>query len=207
MIMVGGRFERFYILEVTMSKVHADIEALKALRDALPLFVGRQRDAMEVAEREIRRTLELLNQAEGHWRAEIFSNAKSLITGLPDVAGAWDEGADSLRRAGYYLDDLARRSQYSRAEDMRGVVDALMGFVPIVSSLRDCYRLGQALDKLQEVQRWKMKVQEKVESYHGQAQRFGRHLGMEMPRVNLFLDGRIKALEDFYAAQIPNRTG
>ena len=38
-----------------MSKVNADIEALKALHQALPLFVARQRGAMEVAEREISR--------------------------------------------------------------------------------------------------------------------------------------------------------
>lgn len=190
-----------------MSRVHADIEALKALHQALPLFVARQRDAMEVAEREIRRTLELLNQAEGYWRAEIFSCTRSLITGLPDVVGVLDEGADYLRRAGYYLDDLTRRSQHSRAEDMRGIVDALMGFVPVFSSLRDGYRLYEAIGKLEEVQRWQMKVQEVVEWYHGEAERFGRHLGMEIPHANLFLDGRIKALEAFYAAQIPNRTG
>ena len=185
-----------------MSKVHADIEALKALRDALPLFVGRQRDAMELAEREIRRTLQLLSQAERHWRGEIFSCTRSLVTGLPDVLGVLDDSADYLRRASYYLDDLASRSRYSRADDMRGIVDALTGFVPIVSSLHNCYRLGEAIDRLGEVQRWQREVEEVVEWYGGEAGRFEGYLGMEMPRAHLFLDGRIKALEAFYAAQI-----
>jgi septation ring formation regulator EzrA len=97
-----------------MSKVHADIEALKALRDALPIFINEQRDAMKMVAREIDRTLELLDQAEWHWRSEILSCTSSLIECVPDVLDELDEGADSLQRAGYYLDDLTSKNTVVR---------------------------------------------------------------------------------------------
>jgi len=187
-----------------MSKVHADIEALKALHQALPLFVGRQRDGMEVAEREIRRTLELLNQAEWNLRADILRYSTNILTGLPKVYQAIDQGQDNLQRAQYYLNDLRGQAERSRYEDLKGLAETLGSFNPIISRLQDTYHLYRAIERLGEIQRWQREVNEIVEWYDGQAQRFGKHLGMEMPRVNLFLDGRIKGLEAFYAAQIPN---
>jgi hypothetical protein len=90
---------------------------------------------------------------------------------------------------------------------MRGIADALMGFVPVLSELRDAYRLYEAIEKLQEVQKWQGEVRTVVEWHHGEAQHFGNLLGKALPRTNKSLDGRIKALEEFYAAPIPNTTG
>lgn len=54
-----------------MSRVYADIEALKELRHALPIFAGRQSDALQEAEAEIVRTQAALHEAELRWRYEI----------------------------------------------------------------------------------------------------------------------------------------
>lgn len=54
-----------------MTRVYADIEALKELRHALPIFAGRQSDALQEAEAEIVRTQAALHEAEQRWRYEI----------------------------------------------------------------------------------------------------------------------------------------
>ncbi len=54
-----------------MTRVYADVEALKALRAALPDFARRQYEAVEQAEAEIARTQERLEAAEREARYEV----------------------------------------------------------------------------------------------------------------------------------------
>lgn len=54
-----------------MSRVQADIEALKSLQQAMLTFAARQADALQSAESEIAYTQERLEQAERHWRYEV----------------------------------------------------------------------------------------------------------------------------------------
>ncbi|MDZ7379134.1 MAG: hypothetical protein ONB06_07270 [candidate division KSB1 bacterium] len=54
-----------------MSRVQADIEALKALRQALLTFASRQSDVLQSAESEIARTEAMLREAEQYWRRQV----------------------------------------------------------------------------------------------------------------------------------------
>ena len=54
-----------------MTHVYADIEALKALRQALLTFAARQSDALQEAEAEIACTQAALHEAEQRWRYEV----------------------------------------------------------------------------------------------------------------------------------------
>ena len=54
-----------------MTEVYADVEALKALRGALPDFARRQYEAIEMAEQEIARTQQLLEEAEARARLRV----------------------------------------------------------------------------------------------------------------------------------------
>jgi len=54
-----------------MTRVDAEVEALKALRGALPDFARRQYEAMEMAEQEIVRTQQLLEEAEARARQQV----------------------------------------------------------------------------------------------------------------------------------------
>ncbi len=63
-----------------MTQVNAEVEALRALRQALPDFARRQYEAMEQAEQEIARTLQRLKSAE--WRArEEVEYARAALEG------------------------------------------------------------------------------------------------------------------------------
>lgn len=50
-----------------MTRVEADIEALKTLREALLIFANRQTETLEAAGHEINRTVNMLDQAEQRW--------------------------------------------------------------------------------------------------------------------------------------------
>lgn len=75
-----------------MARVQADIEAIKALREALRTFAGRQRDAMDQARAEIARTDALLAEAERHWRREVDRRNQALRNCLNEQAYAAREG-------------------------------------------------------------------------------------------------------------------
>lgn len=63
-----------------MTQVNAEIEALRALRQALPDFARRQYEAIEQAEQEIARTLQRLESAE--WEArERIEYARAALEG------------------------------------------------------------------------------------------------------------------------------
>jgi len=75
-----------------MSRVQADIEALKALREALLTFANRQMSALESAESEIARTESMLDQAEQHWRYEVERRSQALQACLREAAYAAQQG-------------------------------------------------------------------------------------------------------------------
>jgi len=54
-----------------MTRADVEVEALKALRGALPDFARRQYEAMEMAEQEIARTQQLLEEAEARARLRV----------------------------------------------------------------------------------------------------------------------------------------
>lgn len=188
-----------------MSKVQADIEALKFLQHALGTFTEQQQQVMEMVRGEIDHTMGLLNEVERHWRYKVLRRTQALITGLPDIAETL-EGAEDLFSAEDDLYYIESQAEYAQADEIMGLIEGVMAFVPGLSSIRQAYRLHQAATKLMEVQRWQREVRETVEWYYFQAQRLADMLGTELPRANIYMENRITALEAYYASQIVGAT-
>lgn len=75
-----------------MSRIYADIEALKALRQALLTFAARQHDTLQEAEAEIARTQAALHEAEQHWRYEVERRRAELEQCMLQAMRAAQEG-------------------------------------------------------------------------------------------------------------------
>jgi hypothetical protein len=79
-----------------MSRVDADLEALKGLREALVTFTQRQLEALDTAEREIAITIIMLEEAERHWYYQVQEREHYLEQCEMEAAHAASEG--------YYID-------------------------------------------------------------------------------------------------------
>lgn len=77
---------------IAMSRVDADLEALKELREAVSTFTNRQKEALEAAEREINITLTMLEEAERHWYYQVEERQHFLEQCQMEAAAAAIEG-------------------------------------------------------------------------------------------------------------------
>lgn len=75
-----------------MARVQADVEALKALRQALLTYAGRQSDALQSAEGEISYTMQLLDEAEQRSRRQVEHRQAALQSCLAEAAHAASQG-------------------------------------------------------------------------------------------------------------------
>ena len=75
-----------------MTRIEADVDALKALRAALLRFGGRQTEALEAAAEEIQGTERLLEMAARHWAYQMDVRQERLHSCLREAAYAAAEG-------------------------------------------------------------------------------------------------------------------
>ncbi len=92
-----------------MTRIYADIEALKALRQALLTYANRQAEALDEAEREIGRTQERLAQREEYWRRQVWRRSEELQQCL------WE--AQRAAAEGYYVDCSGYEYALHQAEE------------------------------------------------------------------------------------------
>src|SRR5690348_2875187 len=79
-----------------MSRVDADLEALKELREAVVTFTNRQKEVLEAAEREINVTITMVDEAERYWHYQVEERQHYLEQCQMEAAMAAAEG--------YYVD-------------------------------------------------------------------------------------------------------
>ncbi len=134
-----------------MTRVDADVEALRALRGALPDFARRQFEAIEVAEQEIARTQQLLEEAEAHARLRVEEARAALEACFFQAMLAAQQGESvdcsyyeyALRQAEERLVRILEWQHRVRqeAESFRAVArahqDALAGLLPQATAYLD----------------------------------------------------------------------
>lgn len=184
-----------------MRRVQADIEALRALREALPTFANRQADTISVAESEIHHTLSMLQESENHWRFEILRRSTSLITALPDVSASIENGYDALVAAQSHINEIIEGAAYFSGNTILGLAETIKNYLPVVSTIQQGYALIDAAQHLIVLEMWRQKVEQAILEYHPAAQHFSNVLENDLPLATVFLANRIAALESYYSEQ------
>lgn len=138
------------------------IHALDELKGALARFGGEAREALEAAEREIRRTLEWLEERHAHWQREVRRRQ------------------EDVRRARAALERCQAAARYDPQTGRHHVPDCSR----YEYALREAQtHLHEAEVELQNVRQWSRQVQQAAGDYQRQAQRLAAMLNDDMPKA------------------------
>jgi hypothetical protein len=155
------------------------IEALGELRGSLSQFSGEAQVAFDAAGLEIRRTLDWLQERQGHWRNE-----------LPKRQAKVEQARSALERckASEYRDEQGHSHSANCSDYEQALLQAQV-------------RLREAEAELSNVQQWMQLTQQAVGSYQSQAQRLGSFVTSEIPRAAALLSSKMTALQA-YAGEV-----
>ncbi len=149
-----------------MTQVHADIEALKGLRETLARFRYDQRDAAERGEGEIEVARAELEARAFRWRSRLEQIRAELEACREAAAGSGQDSALGSG-SGYGADDCSAR--------VRAV--------------------AEAEERLGHVRCWQQRVEQEASAFYGAAMRFRDLLDNRLPRTEDRLLDMITSLE------------
>jgi hypothetical protein len=156
------------------SRVHADIDALKGLREALVRFGYAQRAVAERADDAIEVTRASLEAKASRWQARLEQDRAALeacraAAGQSD-AGQSDAGPSAAGRSAAGGDGVADCSAYARAVE-------------------------QTAERLEHIRRWQQRVDQDASEFRGTASGFRDLLEVDLPRAEGQLLASITGLE------------
>lgn len=148
-----------------MTKIHADVEALRGLRETLARFRYDQRDSAGRGEGEIEVA-----------RGELEARASS--------ARAWLEQCRAeleacLQASSAAMDGSAPSAPSASSDDCSGLARAV----------------AEAEERLEHVRRWQQRVEQEASLFYGAAMRFRDRLENDLPRTEDHLLDMITSLE------------
>jgi hypothetical protein len=161
------------------SRVHADIDALKGLREALVRFGYAQRAVAERADDAIEVTRASLEAKASRWQARLEQDRAALEAcraaagqsdAGPSAAGPSDAGPSAAGRSAAGGDGVADCSAYARAVE-------------------------QTAERLEHVRRWQQRVDQDASEFRGTASGFRDLLEVDLPRAEGQLLASITGLE------------
>ncbi|MFQ5856284.1 MAG: DUF6782 family putative metallopeptidase [Anaerolineae bacterium] len=158
------------------------IHALDELKGALARFGGEAREALEAAEREIRRTLEWLEERHAHWQREVRRRQEEVQRAQAALA--------RCQASGYY----DREGRY-HPPNCSAYEHAL---------LQARRRLREAEAELQNVRQWSRQVQQTASDYQRQAQRLEAMLNDDLPKATALLDRKSTDLRLYTMVPAPS---
>jgi hypothetical protein len=150
-----------------VTKVHADIEALRGLRETLARFRYDQRDARYRGESEIEVT-----------RGELEARASSALAWLERCRVELDACREAWGGSGASGASVSSASSAS-SDDCSGYEQAA----------------AEAQERLEHVRRWQQRVEQEASVFYGVAMRFRDLLENDLPRTEEQLLDMITSLE------------
>jgi len=159
-----------------VSSVHADIDALTGLREALVRYRHAQREVAGRGEEEIRLVRASLEAKASRWRAQLAQCQAELAACQERAAQAAADGpAADGPAAG---DGQADCSGYARAAEQAG-------------------------ERLEQVRRWQQRIDAEASEFQGTAGRFADLLENDLPRTEEHLLAIVRSLEAARRVQAP----
>ena len=158
----------------------SDIETLSDLRSALARFAGDTQQALRAAEREIRQTLEWLDERIRHWQREVERAARAVQQA--EAALSRCEASGYFDEDGHYVQPpcIAERAALRRAEE----------------HLRECQ------ENLQTAQVWRSQVAQSAEAYYREARRLEQVAGSHTEKAQAELASLRQRYEAVRQAQV-----
>lgn len=169
-----------------MTDVHADIDALKGLRDALVRYRLGQRDAAARGNLEIEKTRASLEAKAGRWQARLEQRRAAL-----DRCHQAQAAAAAAARGGPPIPGLPGFSRSGHG----------YGLGPDCSGLaRD---VEEAEEQLKHVREWQRRVDREADAFRTTASRFQYLIDYDIPRAERRVRDLITGLEAIRRTQIP----
>lgn len=167
-----------------MSRDGAQVHSLGAIDDyraALAHFAHSAKGALELADLEIRRSLEWLSQAQlAHWRLELRRREDAVVTAKQDLHRA----RMSLTAFGHVPDCADQKAALAKAQA----------------------RQAEAERKLVSVRRWTQTLQTEVDDYLGPARQLLSMLEGNIPKSLALLERMSRSLEAYLEVAPPVTT-
>ena len=151
-----------------MTKIHADVEALRGLRETLARFRYDQRDSAGRGEGEIEVARGELEARASSARAWLEQCRAELEACLQASSAATDGSAPS-----------ASSASSASSDDCSGLARAV----------------AEAEERLEHVRRWQQRVEQEASLFYGAAMRFRDRLENDLPRTEDHLLDMITSLE------------
>lgn len=155
-----------------MTSVHADIDALKGLHEALVRYRHAQREVAGRGEEEIKVVRASLEAKASRWRAQLeqcqaeFGACQERAAQAAADSAADGQAADRPAAG----DDPVDCSGYARAVEQCG-------------------------ERLEQIRRWQQRIDAEASEFQGTASRFGDLLENDLPRTEEHLLALIRSLE------------
>jgi hypothetical protein len=155
-----------------VTSVHADIDALKGLHEALVRYRHAQREVAGRGEEEIKVVRASLEAKASRWRAQMercqaeFGACQERAAQAAEGSAAEGSAADGPAAG----DDPVDCSGYARAVEQCG-------------------------ERLEQIRRWQQRIDAQASEFQGTASRFGDLLENDLPRTEEHLLALIRSLE------------
>ena len=168
-----------------MADIHADIDALRALRDGLIRFRQTQRDVSARGDQEIEKTRASLAAKASKWQATLDRRRADLAACQRAAAAA----AAAAARGPYGLPGHGRPG-YGHS-----------GYAP------DCSKLARAVQEAQErlkhIKEWQRKIEQEAAAFRNSANRFRDLIEYQVPSAERHLLAIANGLESARGIQTP----
>ena len=156
-----------------VTSVHADIDALKGLHEALVRYRHAQREVAGRGEEEIKVVRASLEAKASRWRAQL-EQCQAEFGACQERAAQAAAGVRPTAAA----DDPVDCSGYARAVE-------------------------QCAERLEQIRRWQQRIDAEASEFQGTASRFGDLLENDLPRTEEHLLALIRSLEAARRVQAP----
>ena len=160
-----------------MASIHADIDALKGLHEALVRYRHAQREVAGRGEEEITVVRASLEAKASRWRAR-------------------------LEQCRAELDACQERAAQAAADGPAAVDAPVAGDAPV-----DCSGYARAVEqcgeRLEQIRLWQQRIDAEASEFAGSANRFGDLLENDLPRTEEHLLALIRSLEAARRVQAP----
>lgn len=144
--------------------------ALAEFRAKLAGFAAQAKDAMIIADHEIRRTLAFIDERITEWHGAARQAEDDVIQAKIELMQRRNQRIGDSKPDTTYQEQVLRRAQA---------------------------RLEYAQDKLAAAKRWQRDLPHEVTTYQGPARQLQNALESDVPRMMAFLDEKLVALEGY----------
>ncbi len=165
---------------ISGANVHA-IHSLEELRSALVRFGAEAQEALQAMERETRRTMVFLAEAEARWKREVRRRDEIIRQATTELVACQASGYRD-KEGRYHPPDCRTQEQ---------------------TLLRAKRHLAEAQAKLREVRAWIKFVQQAAEDFQRQARRLAGVLNEDRPKATAHLERKVDMLRTYTALTAP----